>query len=83
MNDKPTIPAPAAVDINKSDLELQNAAFNMIHWHAEQLNELLVKLATAPDKVANKRWLAIARTDLQKGFMSLRRVLFNNRADTL
>jgi hypothetical protein len=44
--------------------------------HAEALANLISHLETQPN--VDKRWLAIAKTDLQKGFMAMRRAIFNH-----
>lgn len=52
-------------DLTEIEIEL----VNHVKTHGEIMLDLFTKLETAPG--IDKRWLAIAKTDLQKGFMSL------------
>jgi hypothetical protein len=51
--------------------EEQISAMNTLTEIGEQLRLMCDAAAADPD--VDKRWLAIARTDLQKGFMALKR----------
>jgi bacterioferritin (cytochrome b1) len=42
---------------------------NSVKLHAESIGQQITALEELPN--VDKRWLAIAKTDLQKGFMSL------------
>lgn len=42
---------------------------NSVKLHAERIGEQIAVLEALPS--IDRRWLAIAKTDLQKGFMSL------------
>lgn len=52
-------------DLSEREIGLMNDAKSK----AEDLGKLIDVLGEMPD--IDKRWLAIAKTDLQKGFMSL------------
>lgn len=52
-------------DLSQSEIDLMNEG----KAQAEQVGNLINKLEKLPS--IDKRWLAIAKTDLQKGFMSL------------
>ena len=55
-------------ELNQAEID----AMNRIKAKANEVGELLDSLSgTAAD--ADNRWLAIAKTDLQKGFMALTR----------
>jgi hypothetical protein len=48
-------------------------AINKIKGHASGIELLLQDLEAVPE--VDKRWLAVARTDLQKGFMAATRAI--------
>lgn len=48
------------------------AFMNSVKVKAEEVNQLIISLEASVEGI-DKRWLAIAKTDLQKGFMSLTR----------
>lgn len=59
-------------DLSEQEIALMNEAKEL----AEKVGELVTKLeraefAQTEAMVPDKRWLAIAKTDLQKGFMAL------------
>jgi hypothetical protein len=53
--------------------EVEVGAINDCKQVANQVGELCAKIDSLND--VDKRWLAIARTDLQKGFMALVRAI--------
>lgn len=56
-------------DLTSQEIAMMNDAKNK----AEDIGKLIDVLGDMPD--IDKRWLAIAKTDLQKGFMSLVRAI--------
>jgi hypothetical protein len=61
-------------DLSQAEIDIMNK----IKATGEQVRELLNGISygnpsggEAPEGIADARWLAIAKTDLQKGFMSL------------
>ena len=50
-------------DLNQQEIDAMNAIKDL----ANQVGDLITDLENNPD--VDKRWLAIAKTDLQKGFM--------------
>jgi hypothetical protein len=50
-------------ELSTEEIELMNEVKEL----GAQVGELMAKLANTPD--VDKRWLNIAKTDLQKGFM--------------
>ena len=54
-------------DLSKSEID----AMNQIKEKAAEVGELFKDLENRPE--LDKRWLAIAKTDLQKGFMAATR----------
>lgn len=66
-------------DLSQEEIELMNE----VKEKAEEVGELIQKISdfyyspypTASNEYADKRWLAIAKTDLQKGFMFLVRAI--------
>lgn len=52
-------------DLTKEEIALINDAKEL----ASKVEDLVIRLETASS--TDKRWVAIAKTDLQKGFMSL------------
>lgn len=59
-------------DLTQAEIDLMNEAKAL----GEKVHELISKLTVAqscmlPDEAPDPRWLAIATTDLQKGFMFL------------
>jgi hypothetical protein len=54
-------------DLSQTEIDLMNECKEM----AVQVNVLCDKLQTRKDADIDGRWLAIGRTDLQKGFMAL------------
>lgn len=56
-------------DLSEHEISLMNNC----KGNAIQVGELCDNLAKLPD--IDKRWLAIAKTDLQKGFMALVRAI--------
>ena len=51
------------------------ATLNEIEHQAELLKHFLDRLARLPAGDVDGRWFAIARTELQQGFMALRRAV--------
>ena len=53
--------------------------------HNKQLEERVLRILDelGVDQNVDKRWLAIARTDLEKGFMALNRAIFKPARITL
>lgn len=54
-------------DLGEEEIALMNEAKEL----AEQVGQLVNKLETTWDPGLDMRWIAIGKTDLQKGFMSL------------
>lgn len=52
-------------DLSQEEIDLMNECKNL----AEKVGELVNKIEQSAD--SDKRWASIAKTDLQKGFMSL------------
>ena len=48
-------------------------AMNSVKDFGAKLGELIYQLEAQTPKIVDPRWLAIAKTDLQKGFMALTR----------
>ncbi len=53
--------------------EAEINAMNEIKRAAEEIEALVASIRNRPAIAADPRWLAIAATDLQKGFMALTR----------
>ena len=53
--------------LSEAEIELINQCKSM----AKQVGALIDRLEECGDDAVDRRWLAIARTDLQKGFMAL------------
>lgn len=53
--------------------ELSQAEIDLMNQIKEAGNQLGELIAGLENKEVDKRWLAIAKTDLQKGFMALTR----------
>lgn len=53
-------------DLTQEEIDLMNEAKAL----AEQVGAFIQKMSVGPVHI-DQRWVAIARTDLQKGFMSL------------
>jgi hypothetical protein len=51
------------------DVEAETRMINHVNTHGAIMRDLLDKMDKVPE--IDKRWLAIAKTDLQKGFMAL------------
>ena len=51
------------------------AVMNLIKTRGADLGEFFDRLEKQTDIELDKRWLAIAKTDLQKGFMALTRAV--------
>mgnify|MGYP000529369054 CR=1 FL=1 len=63
-------------DLSQSEID----AMNRIKALAEQVGALVEELDASPnaetaDQAADRRWVAIARTQLQQGFMALTRAI--------
>ena len=62
-------------DLSEEEIALMNEAKEL----AEKVGELVTKLGTSDvvptTEGIDQRWLAIAKTDLQKGFMALTRAI--------
>lgn len=56
-------------DLNQEEIDLMNLAKS----HGESLGGFIEHLGVVPD--IDKRWLQVAKTDLQKGFMALNRAI--------
>ncbi len=56
-------------DLSQEEIDLMNEAKEL----AEKCGGLVEKIGNDPD--TDKRWLAIGKTDLQKGFMSVIRAV--------
>ena len=56
-------------DLSQEEINLMNKTKEL----AEQVGELCEELAR--NRYTDKRWVAIAKTDLQKGFMALTRTI--------
>lgn len=56
-------------DLSQEEIDLMNE----IKAHGQGIETLLEKIEKFPD--SDKRWAAIAKTDLQKGFMSAVRAI--------
>ena len=67
MSDKPKITGYRDLSTEEVD------AMNQVKATANAVGALLDEIAAKPD--IDKRWVAIARTDLQQGFMALTRAI--------
>ena len=56
-------------ELSQNEIDMMNA----VKTKGEDLGKLIDVLAD--QKIADPRWLAIAKTDLQKGFMALTRAV--------
>jgi hypothetical protein len=57
------------------DVKGEVATLNDVERQAEMLRHFLDRLASRPAGDVDGRWFAIARTELQQGFMALRRAV--------
>lgn len=58
-------------DLSQEEIELMN----MIKERGNDLGDFIDRLSAQKDIEFDPRWLAIAKTDLQKGFMALVRAV--------
>lgn len=78
LGDKKVIPLPI------KDYQPQSQKMDLVRINKELEEHMLRAMDTLAEKSdVDKRWLAIARTDIEKGFMALNRSIFNPQRVTL
>jgi hypothetical protein len=58
-------------DLNQAEIDVMN----LVKAKAEEVGAVINQLRNQAEVSVDQRWLAIAQTDLQKGFMSLVRAV--------